>query len=317
MEEFSIGVVGLDLLGAALSERLDSCEVGHIVSDMNPQYLQAHVAESGIAPASTPTDVAHMCDLIFITEVSDSALRDVVMGPTGLVHGLSPGTILVDMSEADPGVGAELAGKLASRGILWIEAAIVGDAEDIRSGAATLLLAGHGEALARITPVLDQISTRNFRLGDLGSGKLAKALGAAANAMATAVYTEAILIAKRAGLDAAGVLQALPYLAPGAGAPPEAIASEVLSGRYDTGVPIDTVQRDLQTVMQAAVGAGAPAPLLSLVQGAFAAARYLPQANGDAADMPRWLAQNAGVEFLPATDGEEETASADGGERAS
>lgn len=301
-EDFSIGVVGLDLFGAALSERLDSQGIGHIVSDMAPMMLQAHVAESGIAPASTPTDVAQMCDLVFITEVSDTNLRDAVMGPTGLVHGLSPGTVLVDMSAAEPGTGVELAGKLASRGSIWIEAAIVGDAQDLRTGTTTLLTSGNAEALQRIAPVLAQIAARTFRLGDLGSGKLAKALGASANAMAMAVYTEVVLIARRAGLDAAGLLAAMPYLAPDAGTPPPAIAEEVLSGRYDTGVPIDLVQRELQLAMRAAASAGAPAPMLSLVQGAFAAARYMPEANGDAADMPRWLAQNAGVEFVAVSD---------------
>ncbi len=302
-DDLSIGIVGMDLLGAALSQRMDLQGLGHIVSDMSPQMLQAHVAESGIAPASTPTDVAQMCDVVFITEINDGNLRDVVLGSTGLIHGVSAGTILVDMSDADPRTGVELAGKLASRGVRWIEAAVVGEPDDVRAGTATLLVAGNAEAYGRIAPVLETIAARSLRLGDLGSGKLAKSLGAAANAMAIAVYTEIMLIAKRSGLDAAGLLAALPLLAPGAGTPPEAIANEVLSGRYDTGVPVDAVQRDLQTVFQAAMRAGAPAPLLSLVQGAFAAARYMPDANGDAADMARWLAQNAGVEFVP-VDGE-------------
>lgn len=312
-EEFSIGIVGMDLLGAAVSRRMELQGLGHIVSDMSPQMLQAHVAESGIAPASTPTDVAQMCDLVFIAEINDANLRDVVLGSTGLIHGVSAGTILVDMSEADPRTGAELAGRLASRGVHWIEAAVVGEPEDVRAGTATLLTAGNAEAYARIAPVLEMIAARTLRLGDLGSGKLAKSLGAAANAMATAVYTEIMLIAKRAGLDAAGLLAALPLLAPGAGSPPEAIASEVLTGRYDTGVPVDAVQRDLQTVFQAAMRAGAPAPMLALVQGAFAAARYMPDANGDASDMARWLAQNAGVEFVPIADAAvDEGAVADG-----
>ncbi|MGE3247161.1 MAG: NAD(P)-dependent oxidoreductase [Beijerinckiaceae bacterium] len=299
-EEFSIGIVGLDLFGGALSERLEAADLGHTVSDMHPQKLQLHVAESGMAPASTPTDVAHMCDLIFIAETTDATLREVVFGTTGLIHGLSAGTILVDLSDADPSVGTEIAGKLASRGVIWIDAAILGSPEDVRSGASVWLTAGQADALQRIAPVLASVSSRTIRLGGLGSAKLAKALGAAAEAMATAVYTEIMLIARRAGLDAAGVLDAMPFLAPGAGTAPKAIASEVLTGRYDSGVPINILQRDLQTVMQAAVRASAPAQFLGLVQSACAAARFLPDANGDASDMARWLAQNAGVEFVPA-----------------
>ncbi len=299
MADFSIGIVGLDELGGALSERLEDQEFGHIVTDINSQNLQIHVAESGVAPAATPSDVGQMCDLIFLAEIADSTMRESVMGATGLVHGVSSGTIIVDMCEADPQTGVELTGKLASKGVISLEAALAGSPEDVREGTATLLTSGRADMLTEIDPVLKAISARSLRLGDLGSGKLAKALGTSANAMATAVYTEAMLIAKRAGLDAAGVLAALPYLAPGAGTPPEAIAEQVLTGHFDTGVPINLVQKDIATTLDAAIRSGAPALFLSQVQAAFASARYLFDANGDAADMPRWLAQNAGVTFLP------------------
>jgi 3-hydroxyisobutyrate dehydrogenase-like beta-hydroxyacid dehydrogenase len=312
MSEFSIGVVGLDLMGGAISERLEDLEFGHVVTDINAQNLQIHVAESGIAPAATPTDVGHMCDLIFVVESSDTTFRESVVGPTGLIHGVSSGTIIVDMSEADPRTGVEMAGRLASKGVVWLEAAVVGSAEDVREGRATLLTSGREDALAQIDPVLSALAARSLRLGHLGSGKLAKALGTSANAMAVAIYTEVMLIAKRAGLDAAGVLAALPYLAPGAGSPPESIASEVLTGRYDSGTPIDLVQQDIHTVVEAAVRAGAPAPMLSMVQSAFAAARYVEDANGDASDMPRWLAQNAGVEFVLDNAAEEDRAETPG-----
>ncbi|MCC2097022.1 MAG: NAD(P)-dependent oxidoreductase [Hyphomicrobiales bacterium] len=298
MSDFSIGVIGLDLLGGAISERLEDQEFGHVVTDINAQNLQIHVAESGVAPAATPTDVGHMCDLIFVAETSDTTFRESIIGPTGLIHGVSPGAIVVDMSETDPRTGIDMAGRLGSKGVVWLEAAIVGNADDIREGRATLLTSGREDALETIAPVLSALSARSLRLGHLGSGKLAKALGTSANAMAVAIYTEVMLIAKRAGLDAAGVLAALPYLAPGAGAPPDAIASEVLTGRYDSGTPVDQVQQDLQVVAEAALRAGAPSPMLSLVQSAFAAARFIPDANGDASDMPRWLAHNAGVEFV-------------------
>lgn len=299
MADFSIGIVGLDQVGGALSERLDEQEWGHMVTDLHPQNLQIHLAESGVAPAATPTDIARMCDLIFVAEIADSSFRESVMGPTGLVHGLSPGTIIVDMSDADPRTGVELAGRLASRGIIWLEAAIVGSAEDVIEGTAVVLTSGDEDAFSRAKPVFDAFTSQSIRLGELGSGKIARALGSAANAVAVTAYTEIALVARRAGLDAAGILAAMPLLAPGAGTPPAAVTEEILSGRYDTGIPINHVQQDLETVLQSARSGGSPAPLLSLVQAAYAAARYVDNANGDHSDVGRWLAQNAGVEFLP------------------
>ena len=75
MTDFSVGIVGLDLLGSALTRRLDQQGVGHTATDLNARLLQAHLAGGGSAPAGSPYDLAQLCDLILITETSDETLR--------------------------------------------------------------------------------------------------------------------------------------------------------------------------------------------------------------------------------------------------
>ena len=83
-------------------------------------------------------------------------------------------------------------------------------------------------------PVLRTFASRTLRLGDIGSGPLAKSLVAALGAASIALYTEMLVVAKKVGLDPAGILEAMPLLAPGAGTPPPAVAAEVLTGRYES-----------------------------------------------------------------------------------
>ena len=117
MAEFSVGIVGLDGLGAALTRRLEEQGIGHTATDLNARLLQAHLAGGGSAPVGSPYDLAKVCDLILLAETGDETLRDAVLGPAGLVHALRPGTIIVDMSDASSRSGAR-ARALRERGDL-------------------------------------------------------------------------------------------------------------------------------------------------------------------------------------------------------
>jgi 3-hydroxyisobutyrate dehydrogenase-like beta-hydroxyacid dehydrogenase len=297
MVDFSVGIVGLDAMGAALTRRLDRQGIGHTATDLNPRLLQAHLAAGGSAPAGSPYDLAQMCDLILVAETTDETLREAVMSSVGLVHTLRPGTIIVDMSEASPQTGPALARALYSKGVIWVEATPVGGPDDVRDGKLTLLTSGPSQALDGVAPVLQAFASRTLRLGDLGSGPLAKALVATLGALSTAINAEMLIVAKKAGLDPAGILDAMPLLAPGIGMPPAAVAAEVLSGRYQSGCSNRRMQDEIARVLDAARVACAPAPFANLVQAALTSAANSPHATGDYLDVARWMADNAGVAF--------------------
>jgi 3-hydroxyisobutyrate dehydrogenase-like beta-hydroxyacid dehydrogenase len=297
MADFAIGIVGLDELGVALSRRLDRQGIGNTVSDINMRMLQAHLAEGGSAPAGSPYDLAQVCDLILLRTTSDETLRESVHGSVGMLHTLRPGTIIVDMSDVSPQTGPAVARTLYSKGVIWLEATPVGGPRAALDGKLTLLTAGPAEALERVAPVLRAFASATLRLGELGSGPLAKALVATLGATSLAIYAEALVLAKKAGLDPAGILAAIPLLAPELGAPPAAVAAEVLSGRYQSGVPSKRMQEEIARVLEAARASGAPLPLTGLVQAALLSASHSPRATGDHMDLARWIADNAGVEF--------------------
>ncbi len=297
MADFSVGVVGLDSLGAALTRRLDDRGLGYTATDLNTRLLQAHLAAGGSAPAGSPYDLAQICDLILLAETSDDTVREAVLGPIGLVHSLRPGTIIVDMSDVSPQTGPALARALYSKGAIWIEATPMGGPQDVREGKLTLLTAGPAEALDRVAPVLRAFASTTLRLGELGSGPLAKALVSTLGALSVAIYTEMMVIARKAGLDAAGILSAIPLIAPAIGTPPAAVAAEVLSGRYRSGLPHNLMLDNIARVLDAARATSAPAPFVSLLQSACTSAIHFPKASGDHMDVAHWIADNAHVRF--------------------
>jgi 3-hydroxyisobutyrate dehydrogenase-like beta-hydroxyacid dehydrogenase len=297
MADFSVGIVGLDALGSALIRRLDQQGVGSTATDLNSRLLQAHLAGGGSAPAGSPYDLAQVCDLILLVETSDQTAREAVLGSVGLVHALRPGTIIVDMSDAAPQTGPALGRALQSKGAIWIEATPIGSPADARAGQLTLLTAGPAEVLERVMPVLRAVAAKILRLGELGTGPLAKALASSFGALSIALYTEMLTIAKRTGLDPAGMLDALPLLAPGMGTAPSALSAQVLTGRYESDISGKRLQDDLARVADAARGSATPALFVSLLQAAALAASHAPLATGDSLDVARWMSDNAGVTF--------------------
>jgi 3-hydroxyisobutyrate dehydrogenase-like beta-hydroxyacid dehydrogenase len=297
MVDFSVGVVGLDSMGAALTRRLDEVGIGHTATDLNTRMLQAHLADGGSAPAGSPYDLAQMCDLVLIAETTDDNLREAVLGSVGLVHALRPGTILVDMSDASPQTGPALARALYSKGAIWIEATPIGTPDDAREGKLNLLMSGPAEAIDRVAPVLQAFAAKTLRLGELGSGPLVKALLSTLGALSAAVYTEMMIVARKSGVDPAGLLAALPLLAPAIGGAPAVVADQVLSGRYQSGLSSQRLQEDINQVLDAARIAFAPVPFAGLLQAVSTGAGHAPWASGDHLDVARWMAENAGVAF--------------------
>jgi 3-hydroxyisobutyrate dehydrogenase len=297
MADFSIGIVGLDTLGSALIRRLNAQGIGTTGTDINSRLVQAHVAGGGSAPAGSPYDLAQVCNLILLAETGDETARDAVLGPIGIVHSLRPGTIVVDMSDTSPQTGPALARALYAKGAIWIEATPVGSVADVRSGKLTLLTAGPADALERIAYVLNAIAAKTLRLGELGTGPLAKALAAAYGAVSIAMHTEMLIVAKRSGLDPDGVLDALTLLSPGIGTAPAALQAQVLSGRYEADVSSKRLQEDVGRVLDAARSAATPAMFLPLFASAVLSATNSPHATGGGLDVARWMADNAGVTF--------------------
>ncbi len=229
-----------------------------------------------------------------MAETSDASLREAVLGSVGLVHKLRPGTIIVDLSDASPQTGPAIARSLYSKGTIWIEATPVGGPRAARDGTLTLLTAGPADALERVAPVLSAFAAKTLRLGEIGTGPMAKALAATLGTMSLAIHTELLLVAKKAGLDPTGILAALPVLAPGAGTPPAAVA-EIISGRGQSTVSATQAQSDVARLLDTARSAGVPTPFAGLLQAALFSAAHSPAATGDHMDLTRWMADNAGV----------------------
>ena len=163
-----VGFVGLGTMGAPMARRL--LAAGHDVTVHNrTREREEPLAAAGAARAATPRECAVGREVVF-TMVSDTPdLEAVVVGEDGAVHGLEPGSVLVDMSTVAPAATRRLAGELAARGVAMLDAPVSGGSEGAENGTLSVIVGGMAEALERVRPLLEVLGRTITHVGPSGA----------------------------------------------------------------------------------------------------------------------------------------------------
>ncbi len=192
-----VGLVGLGLMGDALSTRLLAAGFGVLGYDIDPAKA-ARLAQRGVQPAASIAEVAR-CDTVVLSVFNTDQVEEVV--EQSLVPAAGSGKLVLCTSTCDPDRIAALAARVASKGIRFLETPVSGTSEQVRRGEGLGLIAGDAAAAADAKAVLDAIFPRRVHFdkpGDGGRAKLAINLILGLNRLALA---EGLVFATRLGLD--------------------------------------------------------------------------------------------------------------------
>ena len=194
-----VGFIGLGTMGGPMARNL--LAKGHrvIVSDVQPAAVAA-LSEAGATSAATPREVAAASEIV-ITMLPDSPdVERVALGRDGIVEGIRPGSVYIDMSTIDPATTRKVGAAIAAKGAAMIDSPVGKTAEHAVAGTLTLMVGGPAEVVARCREVLDCMGTDFFHCGELGAGQTMKLLN---NLLAAAVgeaSIEALVAGTKAGL---------------------------------------------------------------------------------------------------------------------
>jgi 3-hydroxyisobutyrate dehydrogenase len=203
-----IGVIGLGTMGAPMARHL--LAAGHEVTVHNrTRERELPLAELGAARAASPEQAASGADAV-LTCLSDTPdLEAVVFGDEGVAAGLTDGGLLVDCSTVSPTATAEMAARLAGRGVGMVDAPVSGGSEGAQQGTLTIFVGGAEPDVARAWPLLEAFGKRITHLGASGAGQMAKAVNQVMIAGTYATVGEGIALAEAAGLPLEELVEAL------------------------------------------------------------------------------------------------------------
>jgi 3-hydroxyisobutyrate dehydrogenase len=260
-----VAFLGLGVMGYPMAGHLKA-KGGHDVTVYNRTFAKAEAwaKQHGGHAAKTPREAAHDCDFVFACVGNDDDLRSVVLGPDGAFAGMKKGAIFVDNTTASAEVARELYAKAHELGLEFIDAPVSGGQAGAENGALTVMCGGDAKAYATAEPVITSFAKAVKLLGPSGAGQLTKMVNQICIAGVVQGLAEGVAFAKRAGLDAEAVIEAISK---------GAAQSWQMENRYKTmnantysfGFAVDWMRKDLGICLDEARRNGAHLPMTALV----------------------------------------------------
>ena len=259
-----LGIIGLGLVGSALSELLLERGYTTVGYDIDAAKNAALAAKGGEAVRS-PAAVAERCERVVLSLMTTSIVREVIEGVNGILSAARLPSCIIDTTTGDPEETEVLAAELAERGLAYLDATISGSSEQIRWRGGTFMVGGTGEAFERNRDLFEVFSDRVYHLGPAGSGCRAKLASNLVLGLNRAALAEALVFAEGLGLDLPPFLEVLKNSAA------YSVAMDLKGQRMLEGdfVPASRIRqhlKDVELILEYARRAGQPLPLSAVHQ---------------------------------------------------
>jgi 3-hydroxyisobutyrate dehydrogenase-like beta-hydroxyacid dehydrogenase len=270
-----VGFIGLGAMGQVIVPRL--LQAGYGVVGWNRTEEKAKpLVEAGMRWAPNPRAVAEQSEVVFSIVTDGQAVREVALGPDGVLQGLPPGGVYVDMSTIDPDVSRAVAEEFRRTGRSMLDAPISGAPPTVREGRASLMVGGEPEVYERVRPVLLAIGPKVMYVGPNGTACAMKLAVNLLLMVEVIAFGEAVALAEKAGVDRAVAVEAV--LNSVAASPVLGYRGPfILEGRMPDRplADVNLQQKDMLLVLDLARRLGSPVPLAAAANELMNACRGL------------------------------------------
>jgi 3-hydroxyisobutyrate dehydrogenase-like beta-hydroxyacid dehydrogenase len=274
-----VGFVGLGTMGGRIAGRLLAC--GHQVHATNRTVAKAQpLIDRGLLWHATPRQVAAAADIVFSMVSDDAALEAITAGPDGILAGLTPDKVYVDMSTVSPNASVTLAERVQSMGARMLDAPVSGSVPQAETGTLTIMVGGDETAFRSVEPLLRELGQSVTRVGENGQGLLLKLAINSSLAVQTLAFSEGLLLAERGGVEpalAARVMSASPIGSPML----QARVPQFLELPQSAWFDVELMRKDLRLALQAARGLGVTLPSTATAEDMLTRARDLGYGQRD------------------------------------
>jgi 3-hydroxyisobutyrate dehydrogenase-like beta-hydroxyacid dehydrogenase len=280
-------------MGGGVTRRL--LAAGHGVAGYNrSREKAAPLVELGLDLKDTPREVAEAADVVFSMVTNVAALEAVTAGPDGILAGLAPGKIYVDMTTGTPEASRALAAQVAERGARMLDAPVSGSVSTLEEGRLSIMVGGDEDAFAAVEPILRDIGPTVLRIGSNGQALLMKIAINLSLHVQMVAFCEGLLLAEKDGIDKEVAVEALLQ---------SVIASPMLKyrGPFVLEMPdeawfnVNMMQKDMNLALEAGRKLDVPLPTTAVSNELLTAARAQGLVEQDFAVVYEVLAGMAGL----------------------
>jgi 3-hydroxyisobutyrate dehydrogenase-like beta-hydroxyacid dehydrogenase len=290
MAQQTVGMIGLGIMGSAMSANLVRAGVRVIGYDVAPGARAAHKRAGGV-PAKSPREVARRADIVITSLPSARALADVA---AELAKSAKRGTVVVETSTLPIEAKTAARDALARRGVTLLDCPLSGTGAQARAKDLLIYVSGERAAYKKISPVLPAFTSANFYVGPFGSGSKMKFVANLLVAIHNVAAAEAMVLGMKAGLDPAMILK---VVAGGAGGSRmfQVRGPMMVKGDYSEATMKNEVwQKDMTIIGDFARSLDCPTPLFAASAPIYNAAMAMGLGKEDTGAVCKVLEEMAG-----------------------
>ena len=276
-----IGFVGLGSMGGPLAGRLlyRNCVFG----TNRTRSKASALIEQGLIWRDTPREVAAAADVVFSLVSDDGALDAITSGPDGILAGLQPGALYIDMSTVSPGASRELAGRVCSAGATMVDAPVSGGVLAAETGTLAILVGGTEAGYRAAEALLLRLGRTVTHVGGNGQGLLLDLALNISTAAQIVAFHEGVLLAARGGIDPMVTARAMTESAIGPAA--KSRLPLALGLRPQAGCDVARMHKGIRLALETAHASGLPLPVAGAVDRALGRVKAGGRAQHDPAGL--------------------------------
>jgi 2-hydroxy-3-oxopropionate reductase len=203
-----VGYIGLGLMGKSIARNILKAGFPLVVHNRSRAAVDELAAE-GATPAFSPAEVAAQVDAVFTNLPDTPDVELVALGREGIIAGAHEGLVFVDNSTIKPAAARRIAGKLAEKGVMSLDAPVSGGDIGAKNGTLTIMVGGDAAALEIVMPAFQAMGKTITHVGEAGAGQVTKACNQIMVAAQMVAMGELLIFSKKAGVDPRKVVEAI------------------------------------------------------------------------------------------------------------
>ncbi len=290
-----VAFLGLGIMGSRMAANLARAGFTLTVWNRTVETAERLASEhDGVRTASSPAQAAANSEVVITMVVDGEQVAGVLLGEDGAATGAATGTLFVDCSTIGPAATLEIGDSLASSGHELLDAPVTGSAPRAQDGTLTIMAGGSDQAFVRARPLLDAMGELVVHVGPLGHGQMVKLINNAVAATNAAVVGEALLVAKRAGVDLDALTEVM-----GAGSGGSAMlalkAGAMREHDYAPLFKLEHMLKDVRLCLEEGQASGVPFQFAAQTREILSAAMGRGHAGEDFAALIEVLEGTAGI----------------------
>lgn len=197
----TIGFIGLGVMGEPMCRNMARKGGRAVLAYDRAAEPLARLAEHGVATAESLAALTAACRVIFMALPSGKHVEAVCAGEGGLLHTVRPGTLVVDLGTSPVDLTRDLAARFAAKGARYADAPIARTRQAAEDGTLSIMVGADAADFAALKPLLDTLASEVTHCGPVGSGQIVKILNNMVLVETVVALSEAVAVARRAGLD--------------------------------------------------------------------------------------------------------------------